>query len=104
MILTQSHQHLDRGAPIFEKELVSSLAQFEVGCTRKVSECVCTVRNQLEGWGNKAMSPPFMVIISLILGEVDVRYTSRVSKLKSGNGKVVKFFRVLTRKHPLNCC
>lgn len=30
-----------------------------------------------------------MVIISRILGEVDVRYTSCVSELKSGNGEVV---------------
>lgn len=30
-----------------------------------------------------------MVIISLILGEVDVSYTSCISELKSGNGEVV---------------
>ena len=33
--------------------------------------------------------PPSIVMISRILGEVDVRYTSCVSELKSGNGEVV---------------
>lgn len=42
-----------------------------------------------EGCVLRRSIPPSMVMISRILGEVDVRYTSCVNELKSDNGEVV---------------